>query len=242
MSEHRLSEIVIERPRGGRRISLKKTTGSKKFLHRLTQEAIEDGLLTPYLLKPRNKTKRLSDHLNPLRRLLRSKVGLPWSQVHSELSQRLDASTMAGRHVLDHVRDYVTENVDMVEGVPYSREGGWRHGKLLGTGYHEEFYVHPDTGMLCLAAKQPRVSLRIVPDDWVEPVDSIRADRHHRYQKIDEVWYWVTLADLPVNVALWDVVKKTTVRSKTPGARYAVDKQQCSKRDLKSLRRRYPQV
>ncbi|MEH2041938.1 hypothetical protein [Nostoc sp.] len=27
MSEHRLSEIVIERPRGGRRISLKKMTG-----------------------------------------------------------------------------------------------------------------------------------------------------------------------------------------------------------------------
>jgi hypothetical protein len=53
MSEHRLSEIVIERPRGGRRISLKKVTGNKKFLHQLTQEASEDGLLQPHLLKPR---------------------------------------------------------------------------------------------------------------------------------------------------------------------------------------------
>jgi hypothetical protein len=150
MSEHRLSAIVIERPRGGNRISAKKITGAKKFLTALTQEASVDGFLNHYLLKPYRKTKYLSDHLGPLRRLLRSKVGQPWNQVHSELNRRLDANTMAGRHVLDHVRGYVTEPVELIDGVPYSR-GGWRHGKIVGTGYHEEFYVHPETGILCAA-------------------------------------------------------------------------------------------
>ena len=42
MSEHRLSEIVIERPRGGWRISLKKVTGFKKQLYKITQDAISD--------------------------------------------------------------------------------------------------------------------------------------------------------------------------------------------------------
>jgi hypothetical protein len=148
MSEHRLSEIVIERPRGGRRISLKKVTGNKKFLHKLTQEASEDGLLQPYLLKPRQKTKYLSDHLNPIRRLLKSKVGQPWNQVHSELSRRLDANTMTGRHVLDHVRNYVTEHVEFVDGVLYAKDG-WRH-RPLRAGYYGQFYVHPETGLLCL--------------------------------------------------------------------------------------------
>lgn len=150
MSEHRLSEIVIERPRGGRRISLKKVTGNKKFLHKLTQEASEDGLLQPYVLKPRRKTKYLTDHLNPIRRLLKSKVGQPWNQVHSELSRRLDANTMTGRHVLDHVRDYVIEHVEFVDGILYAKDG-WRH-RPLRAGYYAQFYVHPETGLLCLVS------------------------------------------------------------------------------------------
>ena len=56
MSEHRLSKIVIERPRGGMRISLKKLKGFKKQLYKLTEDTSQDGLLSPYLIKPRNKS------------------------------------------------------------------------------------------------------------------------------------------------------------------------------------------
>ena len=46
MSEHRLSEIVIERPRGGRRISLKKVTGFKKQLSGLKQNSrVKKGIM-----------------------------------------------------------------------------------------------------------------------------------------------------------------------------------------------------
>jgi hypothetical protein len=242
MSEHRLSAIVIERPRGGNRIPAKKITGAKKFLTALTQEAMDEGFLNPRLLKPFRKTKYLSDHLSPLRRLIRSKVGQPWDQVYSELSRRLDANTMAGRHVLDHVDDYVTQHVDLIDGVPHSRDGGWRRGRVLGAGYHEEFYVHPDTGMLCLAAKRPRVKFRVVPDAATQPVDVIIIDRYQRYQKIDDVWYWVKLADVPIGLPVWDVAEKQTVLSRYPGLYYAVEKRQCNKPELKRLRSKYPQI
>jgi hypothetical protein len=113
MSEHRLSEIVIERPRGGMRISLKKLKGFKKQLYKLTEDTSQDGLLSPYLIKPRNKSKYLSDHLGPLRRFLRSHVGPPWNDAYSKLCQQLDSNTMAGQHVLSHVWDYVERHVEL---------------------------------------------------------------------------------------------------------------------------------
>ena len=55
MSEHRLAEIVIERPRSGMRMSSRRLKGEKKRLYQLTLEASEDGLLSPYLIKPRQQ-------------------------------------------------------------------------------------------------------------------------------------------------------------------------------------------
>ncbi|MEO0827185.1 MAG: hypothetical protein AAFY67_16220, partial [Cyanobacteria bacterium J06642_9] len=62
MSEHRLAEIVIERPRSGMRMSSRRLKGEKKRLYQLTLEASENGLLSPYLIKPRQKSKYFSDH------------------------------------------------------------------------------------------------------------------------------------------------------------------------------------
>jgi hypothetical protein len=59
MSEHRLNEIVIERPRVGMRIPSTSIKGFKKALHKLTVEASEDGLLNPYIIKVRNRSKHL---------------------------------------------------------------------------------------------------------------------------------------------------------------------------------------
>ncbi|WP_242056621.1 MULTISPECIES: hypothetical protein [unclassified Nostoc] len=155
MSEHRLSEIVIERPRNGMRISLKKLKGFKKQLDKLTEEASQDGLLNPYLIKPRNKSKYLSDHLGPLRRFLRSKIGQPWNDVYSELCQRLKTNTMAGQHVIDHVWDYVERHVEIIDGSLYSQpERGYQIP--LDGSYRDRFYIHPETGILCAVKKVPR--------------------------------------------------------------------------------------
>lgn len=100
MSEHRLGEIVIERPRGGMRIKSTRLAGYHKELNRITQEATEEGLLRPYLIKNRYKSKWLSDHLGLLLRLLRSQVGQPWNQIYSRLCRDLNPQTLAGQHVI----------------------------------------------------------------------------------------------------------------------------------------------
>ncbi len=233
MSEHRLSEITIERPRGGMRISLKKTTGFRKEMRELTQAACEGDLLRPYLLKPRNrKTKYLSDHLGPLRRFLRSRVGQPWDRVYRELCARLSANTLAGLHVRGHIWDFVELHVEMVDGVLCY--GGSK--TPLGYCYRDYFYVHPETGLLCAFEKRPRKQ----PQRTRYREDSLFIDACHRYLKIDEIWYSVTFREFPQAplTRVFDVLKKAFVTRQIQGANaYAASKKQCNKKEIRYIRR-----
>ncbi|HEY9702477.1 MAG TPA: hypothetical protein V6C58_08530, partial [Allocoleopsis sp.] len=96
MSEHRLHEIVIERPRHGGGIKTPK--GSKKILQQNGLDWIQrESMRKPW--QRANDAKSLSDHLGPLKRLLWSKVGQNWDDVYSELCQRLDKNSVLGFHV-----------------------------------------------------------------------------------------------------------------------------------------------
>lgn len=235
MSEHRLSEIVIERPRSGMRISLKKFKGFKKQLDKLTQEASEDGLLSPYLIKPRNKSKYLSDHLGPLRRFLRSHIGQPWNDVYSELCQRLDSSTMAGQHVLSHVWDYVERHVELIDGIPYSKPYCISH-RQLGSHYRNQFYVHPETGILCAADKIPRK-----PKRTPSQTDVIILDDYRQYQKLNEIWYLITFEEFPppprelVRDVLQGLISRGRARYVKGQRIYAARKQQCNKKEIRFI-------
>lgn len=150
MSEHRFSEVLIERPRGGLRRSSRRLSGTKKHLEQLTKIASEEGLLCPYLIKTRNKTKYLSDHLGPLRRFLRSNLGQPWDLVYSKLCRKVKTNTMQGKHVMDHVWGYVERHVVIIEGIPHRKPGGAYGGGFTPlTSRQHYFYVHPETGLLC---------------------------------------------------------------------------------------------
>lgn len=238
MSEHRLCEIVIERPRHGMRCSARRLKGVRKPLNRLTEIAAEDGLLSPYLIKTWKKTKGFSDHLGPLRRLLRSKVNQPWNATYSELCQRLDPNTLAGQHVLSHLWQYVERHVELVDGIPYRKNYlgyGWRP---LGCGYRDEFYIHPETGMLCLAGRSPHTSSS---KPTAQPQsEMITIDAYRYYQKLNEVWYLIILQNLPTYEVAWDVVLKTAITPELAQRKYgrkvyASRKLQCSKRLLKVI-------
>jgi hypothetical protein len=237
MSEHRLSEIVIERPRGGMRISLKKLKGFKKQLHKLTEEATEDGLLSPYLIKPRNKSKYLSDHLGPLRRFLRSHVGQPWNDVYSKLCQQLDPKTMAGQHVLTHLWDYVERYVELIDNIPYSKRTDRRFPHRLDTYYTDQFYVHPETGILCASARQPQK--RWNPSRR----DVVALDQDHEYHQLNGIWYLITFEEVPAPPTAWvmDVLDGTIrcadARWMNNRRMYAARKQQCSKKEIRLIRK-----
>lgn len=220
MSEHRLDRIVIERPRGGMRISLRKVKGQKISLIKLTEEASTDGLLSPYLIKPRNKTKYFSDCLGPLYRWLESHVGEYWDDVYSKLCQILDITTLSGQHIVSHVWGYVERNVVLIDRVPYRKNYGHHFDRPLGY-WHQQFYVHPETGILCFAKRIPKVPKK-KPDDFVF------VDAYHHYRKIDDLWYAIELADLePLGI--------NTNMFVANQEKYVVSKRQCNKKQIKLI-------
>lgn len=223
MSEHRLHEIVIERPRYG-----SSDKNPKKYQKNFQITDADDYEGSRYEPLCRAKTKNLSDHLGPLRRLLRSKVGQRWDDIYSELCQRLDRTTVTGQHVLDHLWDYVERHVVLIDGVPY-RKISSAYSQLAY--WRNEFYVHPDTGILCLvekAAKEPPKKR----DDLVV------IDSYHQYRKLNNLWYLITLQEFPLWQDVTDVVLKTIVKPWHGKCEYgmevyAVKKRQCNKKELK---------
>lgn len=237
MSEHRLGEIVIERPRGGMRISAKKVTGYKKALEKITQEATEDGLLSPYLIKIRQRTKHFSDHLGPLRRWLHSKVGQHWDAVYKELCQQIEMRTLIGQHLLGHVWGFVELDVELIDGVAYSKKSYSYLEKRPIAYWRDALYVHPETGILCLAKRTSNIDIN---KSHNKRDDVVIIDAYHQYRKLDDLWYLITLQDIPPMEKPTDVLLKTTIRPCVARVEYgrevyAVSKQQCGKKEIKFI-------
>ncbi|GEM_PF-862854 len=237
MSEHRLGEIVIERPRGGMRISAKKLTGYKKELQKITEEASEDGLLSPYLIKIRKRTKHFSDHLGPLRRWLYSKIGQPWDAVYKELCQQIETKTLIGQHLLVHVWQFLERDVELIDEVPYNKKR-YSYSERRQLGYwRDQLYVHPDTGIVCLAKRKPNKDIKKRHN---KRDDLVVIDPYHQYRKLDDLWYLVTLQDIPPMGKPTDVVLKTSIQTGIAWQEYgrevyAVSKQQCGKKEIKFI-------
>ena len=220
MSEHRLDRIVIERPRGGMRMSSRKLPGHRKTLQKITEIASTDGLLSPYLIKTREQTKYFSDHLGPIRRWLRSKVGQPWDMVYNELCQQIDTKTLCGQHLLFHVWQFVEREVDLIDGVPYHKNGyrysGWRG---------EALYVHPETGILCQAERGKKKRPQ-------KPSDRLIIDKYHEYRKLNDLWFLVTFQDQPPEVEIQGIQPEQGYYWHRG---YAISKRQCNKKEIKYI-------
>jgi hypothetical protein len=226
MSEHRLAENVIERPRGGLRISSRKVKGQKTSLIQLTEEAITDGLLSPYLIKTTRKTKYFSDCLGPLYQWLQSHVGEYWDDVYSKLCKLLDTTTLSGQHIVSHVWGYVERNAELIDGVPYPKNSG---SNTLPLGYwYKRLYVHPETGILAVAER-----IRKAPKK--KPDDFLFVDAYHHYRKIDDLWYAIELADAELLGA-----NTNTYSGEKP--KYIASKRQCNKKQIKFIKEQISKV
>ncbi|MDB9515079.1 hypothetical protein PN499_28145 [Kamptonema animale CS-326] len=75
----------------------------------------------------------------------------------------------------------------------------------------------------------------------------MRIDAYHHYRKIDDIWYLITLADIPFLSFGVDVVLKTNLTRDSGWweygkAVYAVSKQQCSKKQIKFVMQQLSKV
>jgi hypothetical protein len=210
-------------------------------LRKLTEDASQDGLLSPYLIKPRNKSKYLSDHLGPLRRFLRLHIGQPWNDVYSKLCQQLNGDTIAGQHVLDHVHHYVEQHVELIDGVPHYKS---RRQHRLAQWSRFQLYVHPETGLLCDAKES--VSQAIAPSfKMKEELDVINLDKFHRYHRINGIWYLITYQEVPVSGIVFDVLYKVALVYEVKGYSdqlYAAHKRQCNKREIRMIQKKLSQL
>lgn len=107
MSTKNLARTVIE---GGRR---HRNRWERRYTHkeeRAAEQQVSGRVarrqeLDDVSYEPRRPIWReFSDKLGPAQRWMRSQVGRPWAKVRSELFQRFDSRTTAGRHILfDHL-------------------------------------------------------------------------------------------------------------------------------------------
>ena len=237
MSEHRLDRIVIERPRRGLRVSCKKVKGYKNALRQITKEASEDGLLMPFVIKKRHwRSRYFTDHLSPLIRWLRSQVGQPWDRVYSELCYRLNTRTLSGQHIFSHVWDFVERDAIIIDGIPYRKNACYGKRSRLDEEYwgrKGNLYIHPETGILCIAKKAPRKKAK-KRDDVVE------CDRARQYRKIDGIWYLVSFSYFSFRDRPFDILFNQNVdiqqALKEYGKRiYAFHKRHCTKKEIKAI-------
>ncbi len=101
----------------------------------------QQGMRRPYA--PNGKA--LNENLNPLRRYLEKQVGRPWDKVYAEISAHLRPTSAVQQHVRDHLHDFVA-----VKPRRLANQLRQRRGSDL---WHQPFYVHPRTGLLCRTAR-----------------------------------------------------------------------------------------
>ncbi|MBC7770250.1 MAG: hypothetical protein H7124_15830 [Phycisphaerales bacterium] len=240
-----MAKVIVERPRSGRSAAGKKPGRTRA----LTDDDGDPVRAVKSTREPRGreqKTKRLNETLNPLKRYLASNVGRPWDKVYSEISAHLKPSSTVQQHVRDHLQDFVAIKTRMKGGVVVAtpRFGGERP---LSEDY-SLYYVHPRTGLLRKNDKRA---------NWNERYRKARAaaeaelalrmrvvDAKTQLHLFDGAWWEVKLAKTPPQQAYEDVVHRARLSAMAPeklygrDGVYARDKRQLSKAEIKQLKLR----
>lgn len=174
--------------------------------------------------------KSFTDVLGPLRGFLRKNIGRPWDKVYSELSAGLDKRKATGKHIFDHVHWMVEKHCFIGnDGGVYSKS----HGEWPVTG----MYVHPHTGLLCEVPRRKRRR-------WKQPEDAnfLRVSDYLGYRKYNNIWYRVKIEPGFVHWkdgerVIFDIFLKKNVILSYGQHWIALEKWQCSRRELAEVRR-----
>jgi len=183
-------EIGVERPRIGSR---DRTKG--KGYDRAQRRAGWEGTAGREGMRRRSgRTKHFNEHLGPLLRFLRSRVGHPWDRVFSEICAHVNRDSVVQDHVRDHVAEIVATHVVLIDDVPCSGAGGACGRPLRPGRWWHVFYVCPRTGLLRLVTERRADARTARPT----PVP-VRVSAMLQCHFLDGGWHLVTLAPLPAD-------------------------------------------
>ena len=115
MSKKNLAKTAIEGGRTGHSKNLRRNSNKELRAkeHAYLKAVEKDPEVWDEDEYPTRKfvAKEFSDKLNPMFRYLDSQVGRPWDKVRSEIIEKFDSRTTAGRHILyDHLLSQVESN------------------------------------------------------------------------------------------------------------------------------------
>lgn len=174
-----LNKVVTERPRrGGGGPSQPK--GYRKNTD-LSEDAPKREKIRRKWIEDWNEGKEFSDVLGPLNRWLHSKIGCNWDDIYSEISTTLKKTSKTMLHIYTHIFQFVETKVRIIDGVAYHHNWDF---PIKSYGNYYNFYVHPETNVLCLAPKNKKKK-------WKNKgPQAIKIDGQF-YLKIDNIWYKV---------------------------------------------------
>jgi hypothetical protein len=211
---HDMSKVIVERPRyNGRWVGYHKGRyfESIKSSIRNAVEAYfydpDDGDMPSAKEPMRRKgrgfyAKSLNENLSPLWNFLESRVGRNWNDVYSEIRKNLNPNSAVQMHIVQHLRQAVVVNTLIIDGVVghypmYMRylRGGFESLEKTSSRYSHQFYVHPETHLLCVS---PRFSR---PNRKKRAPTKYQIDTFHQYRLIDDIWYALKLEVIPNKLA-----------------------------------------
>lgn len=179
MSKKNIARSALEGGRAGsnkwdrRRSSKLERVKSRQYL----TEVVRDLEYSDEIIEPTRKPvyKEFTDKLNPMYRWLETQVGRPWSEVRSEVFQKFDTRTTAGRHILfDHLLPQVVDSesgydkygvlVNPDEETLKDRESSKKY-RFLNT--YSDYYVD-ENDILCKVVKKKYTYERITEKEYAD--------------------------------------------------------------------------
>lgn len=227
-----MAQVIIERPRYGSSDPSRKK-GYRKLQQRtpLDEQPHHESMLGRW----QGMSKTLNEHLGPLRRFLRSRVGRPWNHVHRELCTYVSFDNAVQKHILAHIDQYVCRLTERVGDRLYDVSRRWGgKGRQLRP---DELYVDPATGYLQVVKfiHRRRDPLRIILPEGI-------------YLRHAGTWWQLTVRPLPVDdCECWDIWLERSVgrrdellsRNTYGRAVYATAQRPLNPTETRSLIRRY---
>jgi hypothetical protein len=178
-----MMKVVAEPARGGSSYRIAK--GENVRLQREGIDSVQhEGIGRRWNFDDRRPSR---DHLNALRRFLQKQVGRRWDEVYSDICQYAPKGSFLGYHLRQLVSYEVSVNV--------TADGDALRGRYGWTVSKGDLFVCPETNILKIYGDgTPAKRYR-----WREKseFEMLAVDEGHKYVKIDDIWYLVTLSAVP---------------------------------------------
>ncbi len=227
-----MHKVVIERPRWN--------PGPAKMGR---VKNLPDDLLPKVqgMRRPYKNQKAFTDLLGPLKRWLRAQVGRRWNDAYSEACEVIKPDSVVRLHIKTHLFEFVERHTFMRGGeVCFLERFSGRALPVQSRRFgREQFYVHPESGLLLDVKPESRREWRKA-QRAKKPPTLKWLDARSALKRIKGIWFMCEFREVPVNVrfraydhALEQIAGRGTLTNRESVFLHCFSKRQLSRRELR---------